>query len=191
MSSNRFTRAMTRALRAIDEDLTEISKISGLTNQDRWHLSETRKICERLIDNSDQLKTSVRSPAPRHTNIAKAKATAAAPAAPVKASATPTQQEEAPKAQGDKTTKQMLRDLFPNHGQPWDTTALSILHNAITVAKGNQHRLDVPALSSTLGRSPYSVATKAVLEGYGDDKWAQSYRHQPQPANTAEQRPAQ
>ena len=178
---------MTRALRAIDEDLAEISKISGLTHQDRWHLSESRKICERLINNSDHIKTSVKSPAQPHASPAKA----TPPAPPVKASATPAPQEATAQTQGDKTTKQMLRELYPNHGQPWDTTALNILHNAITVAKGNQHRLDVQALSSTLGRSPYSVATKAVLEGYGDELWAQSFRHQPQPANPAEPRPAQ
>lgn len=158
---SRIKNALVRALKATAGDLDEIVKIDGLTKQERFVLHSAREICERLM--TEQIRSRVSSPptpsqAERHH------------------SDKPKPPQQLPRIQKGKPAEHNHQKQFANHGKPWLPNEVGIIQNAITLARAKAVEIDVHHLSTQLGRSPYSVASKLVQHGFLNEDWAQQFR---------------
>lgn len=169
---SRIQQAMTRALKATAADLKGIVKIGGLSNQDKYILHRASEICTALMDKpfSNRLATEMKSRAtnaPQHATQP-ANNTQIQPQAPAEQGAA-----------GDKPSSP-----YPNHGKPWTPNENAMVQNSITVATSlNKPDIDVHGLSKQLGRTPYSIASKAYQMGFRTEDWAKSYRILPRAKN--------
>lgn len=164
---SRIQQAMTRALKATAADLTEIVKIGGLSNQDRYILRRASEICTGLMDKPMASRLANEKQSQNATNGRSAEPSNDKP------SAGPHNQEAGNAGQGGAANP----SPFPNHGKPWQPNEVGILQNAITVATSlGRNEIDVQTISRKLGRTPYSVASKAVTMGFRNGEWAISFR---------------
>ncbi len=168
---SRLQNARVRALKATAGDLEEIAAISGLTRQERFHLHEARRICLALMEKPVGHQVE-RGDAPA------SKPAADGPCAPGAVSDERRPAIESAQKRDDEVAAAVRRD-FPNHGRPWDGEHIAHLRSA--VQRPQTVELDITALSKLFGRSPYSIALKAVSMGHRDKDWAD--RHRINPAN--------
>lgn len=157
---------MVANLRGNADALREMAKDLGLTEVDRSVLYVVSKIADKA--ESDLMKSVGAEPQAAPASYSR-QGQRTNPAYNQRQSApAPRAQYTAPRNQTPASD-----DPYPNRGKRWGDDELELISTFV-----GSNRLDPVRAGQRLGRTPYSVAYKAMHEfGYGDADWVESFRH--------------